>query len=218
MAGWLRINLNKNCKKTMAEFWEETFKGKQEMWGMQPVKSAKVAAEFFQEKALKNILIPGIGYGRNAKPFLDAGMQVRGIEISQTAIDLAKKHFGDTLKIHHGSVCDMPFDNEKYDGIFSYGLLHLLSKTERKKHIEDCYSQLATGGYMVFAVISKKAEIYGKGKLISQDRYEIHEGAKIFFYDLENITKEYGEYGLFETEVHIENFPFYLVKCKKNND
>lgn len=48
---------------------------------------------------VKNILIPGIGYGRNAQVFRENGMSVTGIEISQTAIDLAKKHFGDDLTI-----------------------------------------------------------------------------------------------------------------------
>jgi len=61
------------------------------MWGFEPAKSAVLAKDFFVEHKVKNILIPGIGYGCNAKVFMDNGMSVTGIEISQTAIDLAKK-------------------------------------------------------------------------------------------------------------------------------
>ena len=78
----------------MAEFWEEAFKNKQEMWGFEPSKSTLLTFDFFQKQNLKNILIPGIGYGRNAQLFRNAGMKVTGIEISKTAIALAHQHFG----------------------------------------------------------------------------------------------------------------------------
>src|SRR5690554_8101779 len=86
------------------EFWEEAFKDKQEMWGFQPAKSAVLAKDFFVKKAIKNVLITGIGYGRNAQIFLENGMEVSGIEISKTAVELAKKHYGTEMVIHHGSV------------------------------------------------------------------------------------------------------------------
>jgi hypothetical protein len=34
-------------------------------------------------------LIPGIGYGRNAKLFIDNGLKVTGIEIADSAISIA---------------------------------------------------------------------------------------------------------------------------------
>lgn len=111
----------------MTEFWEEAFKEKQEMWGFEPAKSAILTKDFFIENKVKKVLIPGIGYGRNAQVFRDNGMTVTGIEISQTAIDLGQKHFGNDLTIYHGSVTEMPFDNNLYDGIFCYGLIYLLS-------------------------------------------------------------------------------------------
>src|SRR5690606_18348815 len=117
----------------MTEFWEEAFKDKGEMWGLTPSKSAVLTKDFFIEHKVKNVLIPGIGYGRNAQIFRDSGMTVTGIEISQAAIDIAQKHFGNELTIYHGSVIDMPFDDKFYDGIFCYGLIYLLDKDERKK-------------------------------------------------------------------------------------
>ena len=83
----------------MTEFWEEAFKNKQEMWGLAPAKSTVLTHDFFVVNGIKNVLIPGIGYGRNAKIFRDSGMAVTGIEISQTAIGLAHKRFGDNLTI-----------------------------------------------------------------------------------------------------------------------
>lgn len=70
----------------MTEIWEETFKNKQEIWGQKPAKSTLLTKDFFVEQKIKSVLIPGIGYGRNAQPFIANGITVTGIEISQTAI------------------------------------------------------------------------------------------------------------------------------------
>lgn len=200
----------------MTEFWEEAFKDKQEMWGLNPSKSTVLTKDFFVEQKVKSVLIPGIGYGRNAQIFRDNAMTVTGIEISQTAIDLGLKHFGNEMKIYHGSVTDMPFDNNLYDGIYCYGLIYLLDKDARAKLIQDCYNQLTENGFMVFTAITKQAVTYGQGTELSKDRFEMFGGVKIFFYDSETIATEFGDTGLFEITEVTENYPFYLIKCKKN--
>lgn len=203
-------------KSEKAEFWETNFIEKQEMWGFEPSHSASLTKDFFIKKNVKNILIPGIGYGRNAQIFQDNGMTVTGIEISRTAIDLSKKYFGNEMTIYHGSVTEMPFDNNLYDGIFCYGLIYLLNKDERAKLIQDCYNQLTENGFMIFTAITKQAQTYGQGVCISKDRFEMFGGVKIFFYDKETIGEEFEKVGLFEITEVTENYPFYLIKCKKN--
>lgn len=197
------------------EFWETNFINKKEMWGLTPSQSAVITNDFFVDQSLQRVLIPGIGYGRNAEPFRKSGMTVTGIEISKTAIEMADKHYGSDMKIFHGSVTDMPFDNQKYDGIFCYALIHLLSETERIKLIRDCYDQLEDGGYMVFTMITKDAPTYGTGTYISPDRYEIIEGVTMFFYDQESVHREFDSFGLFEITTIQESFPFFLIKCRK---
>lgn len=198
------------------EFWETAFIEKQEMWGFEPSKSAVLVKDFFVEKGVEKLLIPGIGYGRNAQIFRDKGIAVTGIEISKTAIEMARKHYGPDMVIYHGSVTEMPFDSEKYDGIFCYALIHLLDSNERMKLIQDCYKQLSENGYMVFTVISKDAPTYGQGQLIGKDRYEMFGGVKMYFYDRDAIQAEFGQAGLFEITEITENYPFFLIKCRKN--
>lgn len=207
----------------MEGFWESSFVEKQMMWGFEPSESAILAKDFFLEKKVKNILIPGIGYGRNAKVFIDNEINVTGIEISKTAIELARQN-GLHIRIFHGSVTDMPFDDELYDGVFCHALIHLLNNREREKFIKDCYDQLKPNGYMIFTTISKEAPMFGKGKQLDKDYFEIMEGLKMFFYDHESIKQEFGKYGLIEysevVEPHknMENkppFKFIMVKCQK---
>lgn len=196
-------------------FWEASFIAKQEMWGFEPAKSAIMAKDFFLRQEVKKVLIPGIGYGRNAQVFREAGMAVTGIEIAQTAIDMARKHYGSEMVIYHGSVTDMPFDNDQYDGIFCYGLIHLLDSDERAKLIRDCYDQLTDGGYMIFTAISKAAQTYGQGKYLSPDRYEQFGGVNMFFYDRDAINAEFGTAGLLDVKEVQEGYPFFFITCRK---
>jgi len=208
----------------MSEFWEISFRDKQEMWGWEPADSAIKTVELFKANGLNKILLPGFGYGRNAKLFIDNGFKVAGIEISETAIDIAKKHFGEGIKIHHGTVASMPFDQEMYDGIFSYSLIHLLIPEERIKLIKDCYNQLRPGGYMVFVTISKKDFRYGEGEEIGKDTFKKNYGVTLYFYDSESIRADFGHYGLVdarETSEPIKNLGdkasqgFWYITCKK---
>ncbi|MEK3660513.1 class I SAM-dependent methyltransferase [Paenibacillus sp. FSL F4-0236] len=207
----------------MTEFWESSFIEKQTMWGFEPTDSAIATKDFFLERNVKDILVPGIGYGRNAKVFIESGINVTGIEISQTAIDLARQN-GIDISIFHGSVNDMPYDNNLYEGIFCHGLIHLLNHQEREKFIQDCYNQLKPGGYMIFTTVSKKAPMFGKGEPLDKDYFETKDGVKMFFYDSDTITQDFEPYGLVEfseiDEPHKDmiNKPsinFLMVKCKK---
>jgi 2-polyprenyl-3-methyl-5-hydroxy-6-metoxy-1,4-benzoquinol methylase len=213
-----------NQSEYKAEFWEKKFSDERTAWGFEPADSAVYAKNLFLEKKKSNILIPGIGYGRNAKIFIDSGIKVTGIEISKTAIGIAKKENGLKLQIHHGSVTDMPFDTQQYDGIFCYALIHLLNKPERKEFLKKCYSQLATNGIMIFTVISKKSAMFGQGRLLSKARFKIGIGLNVFFYDAESVKKEFGNYGLIECREfdepikHMRNEPplkCLLVTCKR---
>lgn len=205
------------------EIWETVFAEKQTIWGFEPTLSAIFAKDYFVRLGIKNVLIPGVGYGRNAKLFIEHGMSVTGIEISKTAISLARSRLKLEIPIHHGSVSNMPFDTHQYEGIFCYGLIYLLDTAGRTKLIRNCWDQLATGGAMIFTVISKEAPMYGQGPRLGDDWYEIHPGMKMYFYDADSVKQEFGAYGLLEQfkidePLHTgSSFPFINVVCRKNN-
>ena len=181
----------------MKEYWESFFKDGVALWGFEPADSAFQALQIFKSRGIRDILLPGFGYGRNAKLFCDNGFEVTGIEISGSAIALAKS-LGLPCILHHGSVTSMPFDSRQFDGIYCYALLHLLNKAERHNFLKACYQQLRPGGLMIFIVTSKELAYYGKGKYLSKDRFEISKGLKVFFYDQDSVRKEFASFGLLE--------------------
>lgn len=205
----------------MTELWEAAFTKMQLAWGLLPTRAALLACDHFDREGVRDVLIPGIGYGRNALPFLERGMSVTGIEISETAIALARSALGLQIPIHHGSVTDMPFDDREYDGVFCYGLIYLLDTAAREKLIRDCSRQLSPGGHMIFTVISKKAPMYGQGPRLGDDCYERLPGLPMYFYDAVSVAREFGPHGLVELSEIDEpsggggSLPFVQVICKK---
>jgi len=206
----------------MTELWEAVFIDKQTIWGLEPTTSAVLARDRFVRTAAKEVLIPGVGYGRNAKPFLESGMSMTGIEISETAILLARSQLGLDFPIYHGSVSNMPFDERQYDGIFCYGLVYLLDPPGREKFIRDCYRQLSLGGHMIFTVISKQAPMYGQGPRLGDDWYERLPNLPMYFYGAESVKREFGPCGLLEFSEVDEpsgegvSLPFINVICRRD--
>jgi SAM-dependent methyltransferase len=180
-----------------ADYWETRFSAEGEMWKFEPADSAWIVLELFRKNRLRKILIPGMGYGRNARLFANNGFQVTGIEISQSAISLARAN-GMNFPVHHGSVVHMPFDNDTYDGIFCYATAHLLNKNERRKFISECYKQLNPGGFMVFTVASDRMSLFGQGKKLSTNRYRIQPGLDVYFYTDAALESEFGPYHIIE--------------------
>lgn len=205
----------------VTEFWEAAFVKMQLAWGAEPTASALRAADYFARRGVREVLIPGLGYGRNAGPFLDRGMSVTGIEISATAIGLARAQLGLEIPIIHGSVTDMPFDQRRYDGIFCHGLIHLLDPDGREKFLRDCHFQLRPGGYMIFTAISKQSTMYGQGVRLGEDWYERLPDLTMYFYDAASVKREFGRYGIVELYEVAESaggdvaLPFINVVCQK---
>ncbi|WP_179352327.1 class I SAM-dependent methyltransferase [Winogradskyella vidalii] len=205
----------------MNEFWESAFKSNDKMWGGNSTDNAKNVLKLFQKNRIKSILIPGFGYGRNAKVFYDNGLNVSGIEISKTAIERAQKYFGKDVTIHHGSVTDMPFDTACYDSIYCYSLIHLLNPVDRSKLIRACYLQLAPYGIMVFVALSSNDKRFGEGEEIEKNTFHSKHGLNLYFYDEASVKKEFRMYNIIELKEINEpeqnpNEKHWMVICKKN--
>lgn len=210
----------------MTEYWESRFKNEGAMWQFEPSDSAFIALEHFKFEKINEILIPGFGYGRNAKLFIDNGFKVTGIEISRSAIELARSN-NIQCPIHHGSVISMPFDKRYFEGIFCYALLHLLNRNERRNFLKSCFDQLRNEGIMIFTVTSNHNSMFGKGKKLSRNRFEIAKGLKVYFYDDDSVFREFKEFGIIECTDLNEPVKFLdgeepiklkLVMCKKQKN
>lgn len=208
----------------MSEFWDEMYQKIGTVWQFEPADSTIFTRNLFAENGIRKILIPGVGYGRNARLFVESDFDVSGIEISETAIGIARQH-NLNFPVHHGSVTQMPFDDAQYEGIYCYALIHLLNQNERRQFVQNCFNQLWPGGMMVFVMVSKEyANLHNDGKRISHNRYRIQNGLEVFFYDLDSVKKEFGKFGILESceiDEPVKHLPdeapmrFWRVVCRK---
>jgi predicted lipoprotein with Yx(FWY)xxD motif len=110
----------------MEEFWEKSFRNNKVMWGWEPTVSANRALELFKKKGFKTILIPGFGYGRNAKLFADNGFEVTGEETKRDSLAMP---YGVTLYFYDKDTIMRDFE--------AYGLIDASLMDEPKANEDD---------------------------------------------------------------------------------
>ena len=182
------------------EYWNNRYSGKGKIWGIEPSKTAIHALNLFKKYDILKILIPGAGYGRHTRLFSKNNYEVTGIEISDSALEIAKG-FDSKSKLILGSVLDMPFNDETYDAIFCYNLLHLLLRNERLLFIEKCYNQLKDKGFVFFSVFSEQEGSYGQGAKIEENTFVTKSCRPAHYFSEQDLLEHFNKFFLIETGI-----------------
>ena len=85
--------------------------------------------------------------------FLRAGARYTGIDLSPTAIDLARRRLeleNGAADLVHGSITDLPFPDASFDLVYSNGVIHHLAETQRA--ITEFHRVLRPGGTVIVMV------------------------------------------------------------------
>jgi 2-polyprenyl-3-methyl-5-hydroxy-6-metoxy-1,4-benzoquinol methylase len=189
-------------KKNMKEFWNKRFMEKQCIWGNEPSNIAILCEKLFKENNVKDILIMGVGYGRNGKYFIENGYNVDGIEISEEAINIGKQ-FAPKINFINGSVLDMSL-NKKYDAIFCYDIMQLFRKNERKMIAKNCIKHCKDNGIIMLSCLSINDVLFGKGNEIEENTFEIREGLTVHFSNEKEMKNMDEELSVVEIEYSTE--------------
>ncbi|GAH96934.1 unnamed protein product, partial [marine sediment metagenome] len=136
--------------------------------------------------------------GTDGEIIKDANLEVVGIEISESAINIAK-NFNPKTQFFQGSVLDMSFNDEKYDAIYSCYVLHLFLKEDRILFLKNCFKQLRTNGYVFFVVFSDKESSFGKGPQIEKNTYESKPWRPVHYFTEFDLKEHFKDYSVIET-------------------
>ncbi len=104
----------------------------------------------------QRLLEVGCGIGTDLARFAGGGAVVTGVDLSQTAIDLATKNFtglglpGD-LRVGDGEA--LPFPDASFDVVYGHGVLQYAARPERI--IAELHRVLAPGGRGIFMVYNR---------------------------------------------------------------
>ena len=182
------------------EYWNNRYSDGGKIWGTEPSQTAKYALRLFKSYDIRNVLIPGSGYGRHTKYFSENNYNITGLEISETAVKIAKE-FDSKSEYILGSVLDFPLKNQVYDAIFCYNVLHLLLENDRVSFIENCYKHLRIKGLVFFSVFSDQESSFGKGVKIEENTFESKPYRPTHYFTEMDILNHFKLFTIIKTEI-----------------
>jgi SAM-dependent methyltransferase len=119
----------------------------------------------------RELLEVGCGIGTDLVRFARGGAIVTGIDLSSTAIDLAKRNFAlhglqpRALDVANGEA--LPFPDASFDVVYGHGVIQYTADPERL--IRECHRVLRPGGDGIFMVYNRWSWLNALSKLMKVD-------------------------------------------------
>jgi SAM-dependent methyltransferase len=115
----------------------------------------------------KKVLDVGCGAGTDLVRFARGGALVTGVDLSSSAIALAKQNFeqqGLTADLREADGEKLPFDNNAFDFVFAHGVVQYTARD--KALVDECRRVLKPGGTAVFQVYNRVSWLNGLSKVM----------------------------------------------------
>ena len=122
----------------------------------------------YRDKALLEV---GCGIGTDLVRFAQGGARVTGVDLSSTAIELARQNFAvhgvaaDDLRVANGEA--LPFPDASFDVVYGHGVVQYTSDAPRL--IRECHRALRPGGEAIFMVYNRISWLNTLSKLMKVD-------------------------------------------------
>lgn len=207
------------------EYWDKKFSEKSKIWGDKPSETAVKLVKFFPESDFqdKYILDLACGYGRDAFYFAQKKFCVKGIDISDVAINIAKETPAANVEFIVGDIFHLPYVTESIDIVFGNFILHLFSYHSRREILDECYRVLNPGGFAVFSVASVEDADFGVGQEVEENCFINSRGVTKYYYSKEAVHREFSRFHVVEIddieEYHNHDTPHthksYLIIVRK---
>jgi ubiquinone/menaquinone biosynthesis C-methylase UbiE len=116
----------------------------------------------------RKLLEVGCGIGTDLVRFAQHGALVTGVDLSSTAIELARRNFelhGVTavdLRVANGEA--LPFDDESFDVVYGHGVVQYTADAPRL--VRECHRVLTPGGQAIFMVYNRVSWLNALSKLM----------------------------------------------------
>lgn len=123
----------------------------------------------FNGFAGQRLLEIGCGIGTDLVRFAKGGALVTGIDLSATAIDLAKKNFThagllDEADLRVADAEALPFPDGAFDAVYGHGVLQYAA--DPRAILRECRRVLKPGGRAIFMVYNRISWLNGLSKLM----------------------------------------------------
>ena len=128
------------------------------------------------ERRIIKILDVGCGAGRHLKLFAENGFAVFGGDFSKTGVYEAKKSLdgdGLTAELKVFDFSSLPWENEYFDGLISYGVYYYSDKEGMRSGIDEMFRVLKKGGRGFINLRTTDDFRFSKGEKIENKTFKL---------------------------------------------
>lgn len=175
----------------------------------------RVGIELYEKKkGFKKILDLGCGNGRHIVFLSEQGFDVYGIDISAEAIEIASAwttKIGLKANLRTGDIKELPYENDSFDVIISYGVLDHILFSDAKKAMQEIRRVCLPGGYIFVTLRATEDCEFNRGKRIENNNFILQEGYEKgimqHYFDQEEIKELFDGLEIFDIELYEQRFP-----------
>jgi len=174
----------------------------------------------FKRDGNTKVLDLGCGAGRHSYFMARENIDVYGIDISSEGVAYTDKILKqDNLKgeFKVGTLDNIPYGNEFFDGIISCGVLYYCIFSEIEKSAEEIYRVLKKGAKALITIRTINDYRYGQGEEIEKNTFLINEkneekcafnenGMKMHFFTREEVLKLFDKFSEIKIDTIEETF------------
>ena len=211
--------MDKKILDQQSQHWENNFRSKPEMFGLEPSNAAIRTLKNFKEKKIKKIVELGAGLGRDTIFFAKNLIHVTALDYSPTAIEIInKKALENKLSSFITTKMldirrKLPFEDNSVEACFSHMLYCMaLSNLDLKNLNNEICRIIKPGGINVYTVRHIEDGDYKNGIHRGENLYE-NDGFIVHFFSKEKIKQTAEGFNIINIESFEEgSFPRKLFR------
>lgn len=153
--------------KNMKAYWDENWTAWEQ--DREPSSFARKALKLFTLKGVLSVLDLGCGTGRDSLFFMENGMHVTAVDVSQVALDAIRRP--NIRKICAG-LSELSLEPVSFDAVYAHLSLHYFDDAATRRIIGNIFQALKPGGVFCVRCKSVKDRLYGQGIPAGPDMFE----------------------------------------------
>ena len=176
--------------------WDSAYSSNMDFFGMEASQLGRNALIVFQSHSATKILELGCGQGRDTLYLAQNGMEVTGMDYSETGLCQIKDKavsmgVEGSLVLKVGDARQgLPFDDGSFDGCFSHMFFTMQFPEKQLTFIfSEVLRVLRPGGLNVYSVRNVNDPHFGKGKHFGEDMWQNPLGFVVHFFSEDKVRR-----------------------------
>jgi len=156
--------------------WEEIWSkaGTRQLWSIPDLRVVELVNEWKSEPQIHRVLDIGCGLGRHAFVLAQAGLEVYGLDHSETAIENCREWFqstGLTGTFWCGELDDIPYPDGYFDAVLAFNSIYHDTGEKVEQILSLISDKTKVDGVCFITIPSQNNRLYGQGEEIAPHTY-----------------------------------------------